>query len=160
LELARYENEQGDRLYHFAPFPVDLSQDVRAAEATVKPGSKQLDASEVDAVVVPAREEGFQETFLGENRWYEIRIHGTMRPQIKYIAAYRVAPVSAITHIAPVKSVEPWKDTGKYVVNFAEPAREIGPILLVKGGRVKSPYSLRYTTRERLLSAKTLDDVW
>jgi hypothetical protein len=65
-----------------------------------------------------------------------------------------------ITHIAPVKSIEPWKDTGKFVVNFAEPAREIGPIELVKGGRVKPLYNLRYTTRGRLESAKTLDDVW
>lgn len=29
-----------------------------------------------------------------------------------------------------------------------------------KGGRVKAPPNLRYTTRERLLSAKTPDDVW
>lgn len=159
LELVRYENEQGDRLYHFEPFLAELSQDV-ASTAQIAGQGPRLDPSEVDTVVVPAREEGFQETFLGEDRWYQIRIHGTMRPQIKYIAVYRVAPVSAITHIAPVKSVEAWKDTSKYVVNFTEPAREIGPILLDKGGCVKPLYSLRYTTRERLLSAKTLDDVW
>jgi hypothetical protein len=128
LQLTRYENAQGDRLYHFEPFLADLQEDVTAAEQAAKSGVSRVDASEVDTVVVPAREEGFQETFLGENRWYAIRIHGTMRPQIKYIAAYRVAPVSAITHIAPVKSIEPWKDTAKFVVNFAEPAREIGPI--------------------------------
>lgn len=129
-------------------------------EQAVRAGATRLDASEVDTVVVPAREEGFQETFLRENRWYAIRIHGTMRPQIKYIAAYQVAPVSAITHIAPVKSIEPWKDTGKFVLNFAEPAREIGPIELVKGGRIKPLYNLRYTTRARLEAAKTLEDIW
>lgn len=62
------------------------------------------------------------DTFVGENRWYAIRIHGTMRPQIKHIALYQAAPKSAITHIAPVKSSEPWKDSGKFVVNFAAPA--------------------------------------
>ena len=46
------------------------------------------------------------------------------------------------------------------MLNFAEPAKEIGPISLVKGGRVKALQSLRYTTRERLCAAKTLDDVW
>jgi hypothetical protein len=160
LELTRYENDRGDRLYHFEPFLADLREDMAAAEQAVKPGASRVDASEVDTVVVPAREEGFQETFLGENRWYAIRIHGTMRPQIKYIAAYRVAPVSAITHIAPVKSIEPWKDTGKFVLNFTEPAREIGPIELVKGGRAKALQNLRYTTRARLEAAKTLDDIW
>jgi len=126
----------------------------------VKSGGSRVDASEVDTVVVPAREEGFQEVFLGENRWHEIRIHGTMRPQIKYIAAYRVAPVSAITHLAAVKSIEPWKDTGKFVVNFAGPAWQIGPIELSKGGRGKGLQNLRYTTRARLEAAKTLDDIW
>lgn len=159
LELARYENESGDRFYHFEPFLADLSQDVAAVEDVAKPGATRLDPSEVDTVVVPAREEGFREVFLGENCWHAVRIHGTMRPQIKHIAAYQVAPVSAITHIAPVKSIEPWKDTGKVVVNFSEPAREITPIEY-KGGRVKAPQNLRYTTRDRLLSAKTLDDVW
>ena len=72
----------------------------------------------MDTVVVPAREDGFKEVFLGEHRWYAIRVHGTMRPQIKYIAAYLVAPTSEITHFAPVKSIEPWKDTNKYVVYF------------------------------------------
>ena len=99
-------------------------------------------------------------TFLGEDRWYAIRIHGTMRPQIKYITLYQVAPVSAITHVAPVKSIEPWKETGKYVVNFAAPAQEIGPIPLVKNGRVKALQNLRYSTRTRLDTAKTLDDIW
>ncbi len=160
LELTRYESDRGDRLYHFEPFLADLLQDVAAAEQAVKSGASRVDASEFDTVVVPAREEGFREVFVGENRWYAIRIHGTMRPQIKYIAAYRVAPVSAITHIAPVKSIEPWKDTGKFVVNFAEPAREISPIELVKGERGKGLQNLRYTTRARLEAAKTLDEIW
>ena len=82
------------------------------------------------------------------------------RPQIKFIAAYQVAPVCAITHIAPVKSIEAWKGTGKYVVIFSEPAQEIAHVQLVKKGRVKALQNLRYTRRDRLLSAKTLDDVW
>jgi hypothetical protein len=160
LELARYQNEQGERFYRFEPFLADLSEDVTTGEAAGKGKPVPLDASELDTVVVPAREEGFRETFLGENRWYAIRVHGSMRPQIKYIAGYQVAPISAITHIAPVRSIEPWKDSNKFVVNFSESAREVGPIPLVKGGRVKALQNLRYTTSERLLSAKTLEDLW
>ncbi len=160
LELARYAGEGGEFYYNFEPFLADLNADLDTGGAVERVGSTRVDPTEVDTVVIPARLEGFQETFLGENRWYAVRIHGAMRPQIKYIAGYQVAPVSAITHLAPVKAIEPWKDSGKVVVEFAEPAREIGPINLVKGGRVKALQNLRYTTRERLLAANTLDDVW
>ena len=146
-------------MYHFEPFLADLAVQEPAAVSD-KPDAQEPSASEVDTVVVPAREDGFREVFLGENRWYAVRIHGTMRPQIKYVAADQVAPVMAITHVAPVKSIEPWKDTGKYVLNFSEPAREIGPVTLVQKGRVKAPQNLRYTTRKRLETAKNLDEVW
>jgi hypothetical protein len=160
LELAKYVNDEGEHFYHFEPFLADLREEATEAGEAADAGASRLDATEVDTVVVPAREAGFQETFLGENRWYAIRIHGTMRPQIKYIAVYRVQPVSAITHIAPVRSIEPWKDTGKFVVNFSEPAKEIGPIPLVKAGRVKALFNLRYSTRDKLMAAKTLEDLW
>lgn len=159
LTLSRYEDDVGDRLYHFEPFLADVSSDVIATKNQAA-GKPHIDQSELDTVVVPARKEGFEETFKGEDKWYQIRLHGAMRPLIQYIASYQVAPISAITHIAPIKSIEPWKDSGKYVVNFAEPAKEIGPISLNKKGRVKALQSLRYTTRKRLENAKTLDDVW
>jgi len=97
---------------------------------------------------------------MAENRWYEIRIHASMISQIKYIAAYQVAPVSAITHWALVKNIEPWQDTGKFVVNFADPAKEISPVPLVPKSRVKALQSARYTSFDRLQRAKTLDEVF
>jgi hypothetical protein len=159
LELSRYENDKGERVYHFEPFLAEVIGEPVTQTAQPSAGPR-LSADEIDTVVVPAREEGFQEVFLGENCWYKVRIHGTVRPQIKYVAGYQVAPISAITHIAPVKSIEPWKDSGKVVLYFSEPARAIGPIPLVKGGRVRAPQGLRYTTHERLLKAKNLDEVF
>jgi hypothetical protein len=160
LELACYENGGGQRVFRFEPFLADLSEPETVVVPAGTPGRSRIDASAVDTVVVPAREEGFQDVFLKENRWYAVRIHGTMRPQIEHIAAYRVAPVSAITHIAPVRSIEPWKDTDKFVLNFAQPAKEIGPIPLVKGSRGKALQNLRYTNRQTIEQAKTLDDIW
>lgn len=159
IELVQYEDFVGGRVYHFEPFLADLRADVEHAGGPSEI-RRDVDLAEIDTVVVPAREEGFQSVFVGENRWYAVRIHDTMRPQIKYVAAYRVAPISAITHVARVQSVEPWQDTDKVVLNFAEPAREIGPLPLVKGGKIKALQSLRYTSYKGLESAKTLDDVW
>ena len=82
-----------------------------------------------------------------------------MIPKIKYIAAYRVAPKSAITHVAPVASIEQWKDTRKYVVNFVGHAADIGPIDLARGS-TKAPQNPRYTSKARLDKAKTLDEVF
>ena len=101
-----------------------------------------------------------EEVFIGESRWWSIRINSSMIPKIKNIAVYRVAPKSAITHIAPVSSIEQWKDTSKYVVNFASSAVEIGPIKLVAKGIVRAPQGSRYTSRERLESAKNLDEAF
>lgn len=156
IELARYENAAGEQAYQFEPFLADLADAGDSAGTSQPP----VDLGTVDTIVVPAHEDGFQETFINENRWYAIRVHGTMIPQIRYIAGYRAAPISAITHIAPVSSIEPWNDSNKFVVNFAEPASEIGPIPIVKGGRVKAPQNSRYAVRERLLTAKNLDEVW
>jgi hypothetical protein len=157
LELARYQSDSGERLYHFDPFLEEIVGEPLSQE---RPALPALDPAEIDTIVVPAKVEGFQETFLGEHRWYSVRIHGSVRPQIKYIAGYQVAPVQAVTHIAPVKSIEPWQDSGKFVLNFSEPAQAIGPIPLVKGGRVKAPQSIRYTTRDRLMKSKNLDEVF
>ena len=159
IELAYYTCSDGRKCYRFEPFLADINADLRE----ILPNGRQEESitqDDIDTIVVPAREDGFQETFLKENRWYAVRIHGTMRPQIKYIAVYQVAPQSAITHVAPVSSIEPWGDTKKFVINFAEPAKEIGPIILSKHGIVKAPQNVRYTNYERLIHAKSLDDIW
>jgi hypothetical protein len=156
LTLERYRDDHGTRLYRFEPFLSDVTLSATECE----PGLPLLDPSELDTIVVPAREDGFQETFLGENRWYAIRIHSSMLPKIKFIAGYRVAPESAITHVAPVASIEQWKGTSKYVVNFTQPATPIEPIQLVPKGRVKPLYGPRYTSKARLDQAKTLDYVF
>jgi hypothetical protein len=156
LELARYEGSTGEHVYQFEPF----LEEVLGEPITSLNRMDAVSPDEIDTIVVPAREDGFQEVFLGENRWYAVRIHGAVRPQIKYIAAYQSVPIQAITYIAPVKSIEPWKDSGKLVLNFAEPATRIGPIPVVKNGRVRPGPSPRYTTRDRLLKATNLDEVF
>lgn len=148
ITLKRHQNSKGNILYEFEPFMSDVTED-----------TEKVDISEIDTIVVPAREDGFNETFIDQNCWYAIRLNASMIPKIKYIAAYQVAPVSAITHMANVKSIEQWKDTNKYVLYFSEPAEKIKKVKLgkVKG---KAPQSPRYSSRSRILEANTLDSVF
>ena len=145
IEFVTYKEKSGEKAYAFNPFLQDLSEKIGNVG--------QTDIGELDTIVVPAREEGFQETFIGENRWYAIRIHSSMIPQIKYIAAYRISPISAITHVASVSKIVPWEDTGKYCLEFGEPAREIVPIKLEQHSRGKAPQAPRYTSMEKLEKA-------
>ena len=101
-----------------------------------KSGSKAPSLADQDTIVVPAREEGFQQTFLKQNAWWAIRIAKQRLEHIKYIAAYQVAPVSAITHLAEVSRIEPHADEGKYAVCFKEAAQAIGPVKLDQGKKV------------------------
>ena len=107
ITLKRYRNSKGILLYEFEPFLNEVSAD-----------TEKINIAEIDTIVVPARKDGFDETFIEQNCWYAIRLNSSMIPKIKYIAAYQIAPVSAITHMAEIKSIKQWKDTNKYILYF------------------------------------------
>lgn len=110
-------------------------------------------------VVVPAQEDGFKSAFLGENRWNAIRISGGKLHQIRYIAAYQTKPISAVTHYAPVATIEPYGEEGKYQLIFSGPAAQVGPIPFADApaGLMQGP---RYTTLGKLMGAKKLMDLF
>ncbi len=110
-----------------------------------------------DTIVVPAQEDGFQRVFLGENRWHAIRVGAAMKDRIKYIAAYQVAPISAVTYIAEVKEIKPYKDSNKYEVIFQRPAQPIDPVKLNESKY--KPQGPVYVQRDQLLKAKNFDEV-
>ena len=131
-----------------------------SAEEQVQPVSAtDNDADKFDTIVVPAREDGFQKVFIGEDCWYAIRLNSKHIPKLKYIAAYRVAPIAAITHFAEIENIEPYGNTGKYLLRFKSPAVLIGPIPRTEQDEANLQSS-RYALREKLLAAKRLDEVW
>lgn len=148
ITLKRFKNQNGNILYEFEPFLNEVDED-----------TEKVDVSEIDTIVVPAREDGFKDVFLGQDCWHAIRLNSSMIPKIKYIAAYQVAPISAITHIAEVKSIEQWKHTNKYILHFSEPAEKIKKVPLGKSSG-KAPQSPRYSSRDRILDASSLDGVF
>lgn len=139
-------------IYKYEPF----NQEVREIEERMSP---KIAPDEIDTIVVPAQAEGFNNVFIQENSWWSIRISASMIDRIKYIAAYQVAPISAITHIAEVARIAKYKDTNKYILYFKEPAQEIGPVKLGEGKGL-APQAPRYTKRSKILSARTLADVF
>lgn len=141
----------GDKkLHRFTPFKDEVLTDLPA----------NSDADELDTIIVPAREDGFNEEFLKNDRWYAIRISGAMIDKIKYIAAYQVAPISGITYAAEVDRIEKYKDTNKYIVLFKSGSvRKINKVVL---GQKKglAPQAPRYSSYKMIVSAKSLDDLW
>ncbi|MXW21973.1 MAG: GIY-YIG nuclease family protein [Candidatus Dadabacteria bacterium] len=137
----------------------EFPKPVATPRATTEDILPNLPSHKPDTVIVPAREEGFKKVFLGEDSWHAIRISGGMLGKIKYIAAYQTNPVSAITHYAPVDRIEPYGESGKYRIVFSEKAQEIGPIPF-SDAPLGAMQGLRYTTFEKLRTAKKLSDVF
>ena len=120
---------------------------------------KVVTPSEKNTIVVPAQEEGFKKVFLGEDSWYAIRLSSNMLDKIKYIASYQVAPVSAVTHYAEVKSIIEFGEEGKYKLIFNGPAKKIEkPIAFdLAQGSIQSP---RYTSFEKLQKATKVSELF
>jgi len=122
-------------------------------------GIKSTNDNVKNTIVVPARPDGFKRVFIGENAWWAVRIAGGMLNKIKYIAAYQVAPISAITHYAEVASIESIGEEGKYRLNFTSPAQKLAteiPLGKVSAGSMQGP---RYTSFKKLMNAKTVADL-
>jgi hypothetical protein len=113
-----------------------------------------------DTIVVPAMIEGFTNVFLGQNCWYAIRMQQKHIPNIKYIAAYVTAPISAITHIAEVDHIELYNGGPKYIVKFKGPAQAVRNVPMGSSGIASVPRSSRYTCRSKINVATNLADLW
>ena len=91
---------------------------------------------DLDTIVVPAHPKGFNQVFLGEKRWPNLKMDKIRRPNVKFVAVYQTSPVSAITHYAEIERLEDTKTD----------------ICAVQGPR--------YTMLERLLNAASLNDAF
>lgn len=122
----------------------------------------QAHERQFDTVIFSSKKRGFEETFMGEAEppcWYPCRVKEEREQELKYIAIYRGAPVSAITHYAKIKAFR-WDPERKFkVCEFdGSPIELPNPIVL--GNRPGCYFNgTKYTSLESMLKASRTDDM-
>lgn len=114
-----------------------------------------------DTIIVPARKVGFEKVFLGDKQWYDIRINNSRIDNIKYIAAYQVSPIKSIKYYAKVKEIVESDNISGYkkIIFDGDPIMLETPIEL-GDNTFLAPQSSRYVYFNKLLSARTLDELF
>lgn len=112
---------------------------------------------EYDTIIVSADMEGFEETFLGENCWYTVKMAEYRIESIRYIAAYINRPYYHITHYAKVDSIVPYEDG--YKILFKDKPIEISEIPRGENTWVMRP-RIRYTSYDNFMNADTVTNMF
>lgn len=110
---------------------------------------------ELDTIVVPAHPKGFNEVFVKERRWPNVKIDHRRIENVKYIAVYQTGPVSAITHYAEIESFKALNQTGRFDLFIKGGPIAVGPVPYTSADvcAVQGP---RYTKLKLVLSASHL----
>jgi len=149
--LQRYQCDN-DILYYYEPMREEI-EDIGTGKSKTK---KSVD---FDTVVCAAFEDGFKHAYVQNNAWWEIRLSQEAREKLKYLAIYEKLPLAHIKHVAEIDKIEPYKDTGKFIV-YLKNKKTIKPIPLGTGKKGEAPQSPCYTTMEKLLKAKSIHELW
>lgn len=112
-----------------------------------------------DTIVVPAHNKGFNDVFIGEAKWPNLKIDKIKKDRVRYIAVYQTKPTSAITHYAEVSKFVPLEKNGRYDVLLKKNAVKIEAVPFTHEDvcAIQGP---RYTTLKRILAAKHLDSAF
>ena len=157
IVIKKYQNKNEELIYHIE----SESNQLEIQTVTNKTKKKGMRGNpEIDTIVCPAQKEGFNDVFLRENRWFEIRINPVRIPKIKYIAMYESKPIAAIRYVGKVKEIKPYKNSGKYEVILEGPATKIKPIKLSSENPNLAPQAPKYTIKTLIDKASTLEDIF
>lgn len=141
----------------------NLEDQFEAATETIALPEKMVEADvspEWDTLVCAAKEDGFKRAFLEQRAWWAVRLNPKTLLFIKYVAIYQVAPVSQITFYGKVKTIEPFENTGKYILHLdGEPIKLEKPVGLGRNRHLK-PQGPKYAYLEDIMKARSLDDVF
>ena len=116
---------------------------------------------EIDTIVCASSDsKSLEQVFLKDQHWYKILISDKMKNKIKYIAMYESAPVSAIRYIGKIKEIIPFEDSEFSEIILSEKPERIKPIKNSEDNPHLAPQSRKYTTKSRLDTAETLEDIF
>ncbi len=149
--LQRYVSGK-ETSYYYEPMREEI-EDIESAK------QKLGEVVDFDTVVCAAFEDGFKHAYMQNDSWWAIRLSQQAREKLKYLAIYEKAPVAHISHYAEIERIEPYKDTGKYILHLKN-KKTLKPIKLGTGKRGEAPQAPRYTTLKRLLGARTVNELW
>ncbi|MFZ2025423.1 MAG: hypothetical protein WAV51_04015 [Microgenomates group bacterium] len=151
VTLQRYTDKDGSLTYVYEPLHDEIV-DFNGQDKKIE--------YQYDTVVCAAFEDGFKHAYIQNNAWWAIRLSQEAREKLKYIAIYEKWPVGAVNHYAEIDKIEPYKDSGKYIV-YLKNKKNIQPIKLdVPYRRGVAPQGPRYITLKKLLSAKKISELW
>ncbi len=141
-----------DVSYYYEPMREESEDIEKIKTKTGKP-------IDFDTVVCAAFADGFKHAYLEQSAWWEIRLSQQAREKLKYLAIYEKLPIAHISHYAEIDRIEPYKDTGKYIL-FLKNKKTVKPIKLGSGKKGEAPQAPRYTTLNKLLNATTIGELW
>lgn len=116
--------------------------------------------SKMNTIVVSINEEKFKRIFLGNNEWFPVRIPEDKVKDIKYVAIYRSAPVSAITHCVQVSRIDPCEKEGEYKLVFSCPAIRLEKSIPFGNAQRGFMKTQRYTSLQKLERAKQITELF
>ena len=138
--------------YFYEPMREEI-EDIEAIK------TKTGQAVDFDTVVCAAFEDGFKRAYIENNAWWAIRLSQEAREKLKYLAIYEKSPVAHISHYAEIDRIEPYKDTGKFIL-YLKNKKTIKPIGLGTGKKGEAPQAPRYTNIRKLLQANSIAQLW
>lgn len=150
--LQRYVHNN-DYIHVCTPMREELT------ELEASPKKRTSTKTDYDTIVCPAFEDGFKSAFLEQNAWWAIRMSQEARERVKYLAIYEKKPVAAVRYVAEIDRIEPYKNSGKFIV-YLKNRRKVGPVKLDVGKKGVAPQGPRFTTLNKLSSAKKISDLW
>lgn len=149
--LQRYQAEK-DIIYYYEPMREEI-------ETVEHQKSKSASSWDFDTVVCAAYPDGVKEAFFSAKAWWAIRMSQTAREKIKYLAIYEKSPIGHIEHYAEVTKIEPYKDSGKYILYLTNYQKLAKPIPLGKK-KGEAPQAPRYTRISLLQTAGNIGQLW
>ena len=121
-----------------------------------KPEAK--DMTMPDMIIVVANQIRFRRQVIEQRMWYPISLDDNRLGALRWIAIYNTGPVCAITYLARILSIKPYRNSGKYQINFAEPLQLMSSIRL-DPENVARLAGHRYSWVQRLNQAKFISDL-